>query len=101
MENKEREVVLLSTLDEINIHAAHRLAYEGGLWSDDDVMLYEEVDDEVTYTDLEKCYQRVTKTFMRVSDGKYFQWSYNNNHYLCRNISWFTDIFTMEQQFYH
>jgi hypothetical protein len=72
--NKVREIVLLSTLGE---DADSCLAWEDGIYDEKtSKFVYEEVDEDITYTDLDRCYQEVTKVFQRSCDNKYFQWSY-------------------------
>jgi|ERR1041385_8812776 hypothetical protein len=68
-----REIVKLSTLGE---YVKPYLAFEGGIYEDKE-RTYEEVNEEVTYRDMEKGYEDITKVYKRVSDGKYFKWSYS------------------------
>ena len=84
MENKVREIVLISDLiDKYGKDVLSCLAYVGGVYEQEEPYnpIYEEVEEKIIYTDLEKSYENITKVFKR-NDGKFFKWDYMHSPYV-------------------
>lgn len=56
---------------------------EGGYWDEDDdeIQLYELINEKVEYTDLEKGYQTVNVRIKRIEDGKIFDFTAHKSPY--------------------
>ena len=75
----EREIILLSDIPDFK-----SLCYSEDIYVEnevgDEICLYESVETEIEYTDLEKAYKRLRIVFKRTSDGKYFTFNYNYSY---------------------
>ena len=73
------------------------VVWEESVWDSEDNIVYDQVHNEVVYTDLEKGYEKRLVVFKRVSDGKLFKAEILDSPHVGFDDTVFTETKRLEQ----